>query len=302
MDEIASTFLKNYQVWHHRRLLLTHIYSKDPKTKSPDLLLKELKFIHKVFEEDSKNYHTWSYRQWVLSFFNRNELWAVEIPFIEKMVNEDVRNNSAWHHRFFVVFDSGVREGDENREDVLRREISFVLLLQSHLPSHRRPHFRYAKGKISLAPNNLSPWNYLRGVLDRTKTPYESIEEFVLPYTKPEESPESIVDLDNPLPSKGAQFPAVPAVEFLADIRESQGRLSEATEVRSPADLPLIDLTTIHSYSNYWEISSTRFGSGELSWMNSKLRSNRLIYPTFRLTKLLGLQDQGAIPKVLTPH
>ena len=135
MDEIATTYLKNYQVWHHRRLLLTYIYSKDSATKSPDLLLKELKFIEKVFDEDSKNYHTWSYRQWILGNFNRNELWAVEIPFIERMIDEDVRNNSAWHHRFFVVFDSGVRQGDENREDVLRREISFVLL-----PTYRPPH------------------------------------------------------------------------------------------------------------------------------------------------------------------
>ena len=127
MDEIATVYLKNYQVWHHRRLLLTHIYSKDPATQSSDLLLKELDFIEKVFEEDSKNYHTWSYRQWILSNFNLNELWAVEVPFIERMIDEDVRNNSAWHHRFFVVFDSGVRQGDENREDVLRREIVFVL-------------------------------------------------------------------------------------------------------------------------------------------------------------------------------
>jgi len=152
MDEIATTYLKNYQVWHHRRLLLTYIYSKDPATRSPDLLLKELNFIEKVFEEDSKNYHTWSYRQWILSNFNRNELWAVEIPFIERMIDEDVRNNSAWHHRFFVVFDSGVRQGDENQEDVLRREILFVLFhrytsfpankrttdtLRGRFPSHR---------------------------------------------------------------------------------------------------------------------------------------------------------------------
>jgi len=76
----------------------------------------------------------------------------------------------------------------------------------------------------------------MRGVLDRTKTPYESMEEFVIPYTKSEEGPDSVVDLDNPPPSKGAQLPAVPAVEFLSDIRESQGKISEATEVWFPAN------------------------------------------------------------------
>jgi len=71
----------------------------------------------------------------------------------------------------------------------------------------------------------------MRGILDRTKTPYELLEEFVIPYTKSEEGSDSVVDLDNPPPSKGAHLPAVPAVEFLADIRESQSRISEATEV-----------------------------------------------------------------------
>lgn len=119
----------------------------------------------------------------------------------------------------------------------------------------------------------------MRGILDRTKTPYESMEEFVVPYTKPEENSDSVVDLDNPPPSKGAQLPAVPAVEFLADIRESQGRITEAAEVRFPAN-PL-DYSHRHSphysCSDYWEIILTRFGNGELLCVNSKLRFSRLI-------------------------
>lgn len=65
----------------------------------------------------------------------------------------------------------------------------------------------------------------------------------MVPYTKSEESPDPVIDLDNPPPSNGARLPAIPAVEFLADIRESQGRISEAREVCSlPRTLPLIDL------------------------------------------------------------
>lgn len=32
-----------------------------------------------------------------------------------------------------------------------------------------------------------------------------------------------VVDLENPLPSEGSQFPCVPAIEFLADIYEARG-------------------------------------------------------------------------------
>ena len=131
----------------------------------------------------------------------------------------------------------------------------------------------------------------MRGILDRTKTPYESIEEFVLPYTKSEESPDSVVDLDNPPPSQGAQLPAVPAVEFLADIRESQGRIPEATEVRPPANGP-VDRSHRHlhrySCSNNWGMNLTRFGSGELLCVNFNLKFSRLICPPRQDTGTLG--------------
>jgi len=134
----------------------------------------------------------------------------------------------------------------------------------------------------------------VRGVLDRTKTPYESMEEFVVLYTKSEGSSDSVVDLDNPPPSKGAQLPAVPAVEFLADIRESQGRISEATEVRFPVNPFDCSHHHFHCYScsDYWAMKSTRSGSGELFCMNSKLRFNRPIpltsprYWDFRIKEL----------------
>ena len=130
--------------------------------------------------------------------------------YIEIMLENDVRNNSAWHHRFFVVFSNGVRRGDENRDEVVRRELS------------------YTKEKIALAPNNASAWNYLRGVLDHSGTPFGSLKDFVTPYTLPPQSSsdtedESVVDLENPGPSAGADVPVPAAIEFLADIHEEAG-------------------------------------------------------------------------------
>lgn len=117
MDELAIKFLKTYQVWHHRRLIVT----LTRKSRA------ELDFIAKALSEaDQKNYHTWSYRQWLLSYFNDEEdLWSKELDFVHVMLTKDVRNNSAWHHRFFVVWASGVRDGEEDRERVLRRELMY---------------------------------------------------------------------------------------------------------------------------------------------------------------------------------
>ncbi|KAG9313486.1 hypothetical protein JVU11DRAFT_5811 [Chiua virens] len=200
MDELAIQYLKTYQVWHHRRLLVQH--TRDPAP--------ELAFITYALQIDTKNYHTWSYRQWTLAHFNDATLWHGELAFVERMLDGDLRNNSAWHHRFFVVFQSGIREGDEDRNAVVRRELTF------------------AKSKIAIAPNNASAWNYLRGVLDHSKTPYSILRSFVTPYSVPpseqrEAPPGDVVDLEDPLPSPGAQLPCVAAIEFVADIYEADG-------------------------------------------------------------------------------
>lgn len=126
MDEIAVTFLKTYQVWHHRRLLMMELRKPAP----------ELQFISMSLRVDTKNYHTWSYRQWLLSYFNDDDLWRGELDFVDQMINNDIRNNSAWHHRFFVVFQSGVREDEEDRERIIKRELTCVFVLFSAFLFH----------------------------------------------------------------------------------------------------------------------------------------------------------------------
>ena len=113
MEELAVRFLKTYQVWHHRRLLLMHLKNPHP----------ELNFISKALPTDAKNYHTWAYRQWILNHFANDlgeEIREVELAFTEDMLSEDLRNNSAWHHRFFVVWHPA---STANKEETLRREL-----------------------------------------------------------------------------------------------------------------------------------------------------------------------------------
>ena len=87
-----------------------------------------------MLSRDAKNYHVWSYRQWLVRHFSLWDTWTNpspslshspsqgkdpkqgqghgqdqdqkpdEIVFIENLLTQDVRNNSAWNHRWFVVF------------------------------------------------------------------------------------------------------------------------------------------------------------------------------------------------------
>lgn len=49
---------------------------------------------------DSKNYHAWSFRTWLVE---QTGLWEEELSFAEEMIEEDCFNNSAWAYRFFLV-------------------------------------------------------------------------------------------------------------------------------------------------------------------------------------------------------
>lgn len=247
MDELAVKFLKTYQVWHHRRLLLLITRKAD----------QELAFIKKGLQVDAKNYHTWSYRQWILAHFGGygnvindtisddaensnkedacdNSLWDGELDFIESMLINDIRNNSAWHHRFFVVWGCGIREGEEDHAHVFKRELTYV------------------KHSISLVPNNPAAWNYLRGILQHTARPFSSVRDFIRPYTLPapvslEYRSRDIVDLENPPPAEDAELPVPAAIELMADIWEEEGTkegLDKASEVR----IGFLKLAFHHAY------------------------------------------------------
>lgn len=134
MDAIAVNNMKTYQVWHHRRLLITQLTSARagtaPAADPLDTASAELEFIARVLDVDTKNYHTWSYRQWLLAHFDDAGLWLGELPYVDDLLRADVRNNSAWHHRYFVVFGRGTRSQATPAEEaeVVQREIRCVVV------------------------------------------------------------------------------------------------------------------------------------------------------------------------------
>lgn len=112
VEEMARTHKKTYQVWQHRKLILSALPSPD--------LDQEMDFIGTVLTQDSKNYHTWAYRQWLLLQYGGSQqpsdtsngstasakVWDGELAYVQKLLQEDARNNSAWNHRFFILFGS----------------------------------------------------------------------------------------------------------------------------------------------------------------------------------------------------
>ena len=100
-----------------------------------------MSFVEDILREDSKNYHAWGHRQWVLKTYSS---WEGELDFVARLLRQDVRNNSAWNQRYFVL----QATADLASPELLAAEVEF------------------AERHLILAPSNPSPWNYLRGLLE----------------------------------------------------------------------------------------------------------------------------------------
>ncbi|EFR01647.1 CaaX farnesyltransferase alpha subunit [Nannizzia gypsea CBS 118893] len=160
LDQLSTKYLKSYQIWHHRQVIMSN------ESVFPTLPEGELEFLAKMFSLDAKNYHVWTYRHWLLRHF---KLWdsPAELADIERMIGEDVRNNSAWNHRWIMRFapregfDGGL-PGVGTTAGVGGAGAGRMVVVDEEMVDGE---IEYAKQKTVLAPENRSPWTYMRGVL-----------------------------------------------------------------------------------------------------------------------------------------
>ncbi|CAH1758057.1 1190_t:CDS:10 [Entrophospora sp. SA101] len=134
-------------------------------------LYDELEYVKNQILENPKNYQLWHHRhviveklednsseisfinevQWVIKSFN---LWDEELLYLDTLLDNDIRNNSAWNQRYFVLF----HNPKEPSDDLISREIN------------------YAISKIKITPNNISPWNYVKGVIAKSNQEIDILE------------------------------------------------------------------------------------------------------------------------------
>ena len=154
-------------------VMITDANSRHHRQKMMDKLdalpFSELPFLTRMLALDAKNYHVWTYRQWLCTHFPQLHTSPAELYFTETLLHEDVRNNSVWNHRYFICF--GLDEFKYGKdqvivdEEVVEREVEF------------------SKEKIELAPQNASPWGYLKGVLRKAGKSLVEVEDFVRQFT-----------------------------------------------------------------------------------------------------------------------
>jgi protein farnesyltransferase/geranylgeranyltransferase type-1 subunit alpha len=199
LNEAALCHQKNYQIWHHRNLIVDKLDSCEG----------EAAFVEQMFEKDAKNYHVWSYRQWLVKRF---DLWEKgELEFTRKMLEQDVRNNSAWNHRWYVV--NGRQE--EGVPGVKDAEI-------------REREMKFAQDAIAKTPQNQSPWNYLRALARASDMPLRELKAFVAQYASVDQ-PDSV----------RSSFALDLMAEILAEEQEGKQKAAEALDLLATRYDPL---------------------------------------------------------------
>ena len=198
LNGVALQNLKNYQIWHHRYLLAEHFYPElaTDSLKVKDFARSEMDFLTTILAEDTKNYHVWSYRQYLV---RKLGYWVeAERKSMEAFIRQDVRNNSAWSHRFFLVFSdpSNSTQKPEPAATAATTAEANNAPLETALGELNIAHdpavpaeivdreIAYAQQQILRAPQNESPWNYLRGVLTKGGRPLADIEAFAGQFAK----------------------------------------------------------------------------------------------------------------------
>ncbi|KAF2036354.1 protein prenylyltransferase, partial [Setomelanomma holmii] len=107
---LLRKFPKCYWIWNHRDWLLRRAEAILGAEAAHKLWSGELQLINKMLHADSRNFHAWSYRRFVVSQINRlsssttaepqtPSLVESEFEYTTKMIKANLSNFSAWHNR-----------------------------------------------------------------------------------------------------------------------------------------------------------------------------------------------------------
>lgn len=210
----------------------------------------ELAFLARMLEQDAKNYHVWSYRHWLVRRFS---LWDGELAYVDTLLQNDVRNNSAWNHRWFVVFCRATDPAVHGIQHLNNNNPSPTDIKIKLAPTILEREIEYAKHAIRAAPQNMSPWNYLRAVLRNQGRGLAALKHFA----------EDFADVE-----REDQVRSSHALDFLADLyaaaADDDDDDKEQGRERAAAALQLLARRFDPIRRNYWNYRQSLLGAASV--------------------------------------
>lgn len=91
-------------VWNYRRDIFVSLILLD-QSLAVNLLGEDLQLVKTMMREYPKCYWIWNHRRWCLEELSKNHMadWTYELGLILKVLQTDSRNFHGWHYRRYVV-------------------------------------------------------------------------------------------------------------------------------------------------------------------------------------------------------
>ncbi|WVQ84352.1 hypothetical protein IAT38_006504 [Cryptococcus sp. DSM 104549] len=92
---------KVYWIWNHRKWCLESVPTGpgESQTWREEFWKGEMKLIEKMLDADARNFHAWSYRQYVLASLPVQRPVTEELKYTQSKIEANFSNFSAWHYR-----------------------------------------------------------------------------------------------------------------------------------------------------------------------------------------------------------
>lgn len=108
---LLRSFPKCYWIWNYRLWLLEEAKHLLPLPLARRLWQEELALVGKMLSLDSRNFHGWGYRRFVVETLEtlpsegttRKTMAPEEFEYAKKMIGTNLSNFSAWHYRTKLI-------------------------------------------------------------------------------------------------------------------------------------------------------------------------------------------------------
>ncbi|KAF2748993.1 geranylgeranyl transferas-like protein type II alpha subunit [Sporormia fimetaria CBS 119925] len=150
LDDLQLTFSllrkypKCYWIWNHRNWILRTAEKSTDLDRAHHLWSGELQLVGKMLQADSRNFHAWDYRRFVVAQLERLDSSRIsaseqvdptvvkwlesEFEYTTKMIKTNLSNFSAWHNRGRIIPLLLSRQGadDRTRRHLLDEELKLI--------------------------------------------------------------------------------------------------------------------------------------------------------------------------------
>lgn len=123
---LLRSFPKCYWIWNYRLWLLDEAKRLLPSSFAQKIWQEELALVGKMLSLDSRNFHGWGYRRFVVQTLETlspegKSMAPEEFEYAKKMIGANLSNFSAWHYRTKLIqrLLNEKSAGDEERKKML---------------------------------------------------------------------------------------------------------------------------------------------------------------------------------------